>query len=200
MINHTAQIHNAQRFGLPFVVCINSFPTDTEAEVALIHDASMQAGAFAAVPSTNFAEGGAGAVRVCEAIAAAAEQPNHFHHLYPLNWPIKKKIEAIATQIYGADSVYYEPAAEKKIRLYTDGGFSELAICMAKTHLSLSHDPKLIGQPRGYQLPIRDVNLSAGAGFIYPLCGEMRTMPGLGSEPGGRNIDIDADGNVVGLF
>jgi formate--tetrahydrofolate ligase len=200
MINLIAQINNVQRFGVPCVVCINAFPTDTPAEIEAIRVVSLEAGAFAAVPSTHFVDGGAGAVAVCEAIAAAAEQPNHFHHLYPLNWTIKQKIETIATQIYGADSVYYEPAAEKKIRLYTEAGFGDLAICMAKTHLSLSHDPKLIGRPTGYQLPIRNVNLSAGAGFIYPLCGEMRTMPGLGSEPGGRNIDIDAEGNIVGLF
>ena len=174
------------RFGVPCVVCINRFPADTPAEIALIREVSLQAGAFAAVPSTHFVDGGAGAAAVCEAVAAAAEQPNQFHYLYPLNWPIKQKIETIATQIYGADTVYYEPAAEKKIRLYSEGGFTDLPICMAKTHLSLSHDPKLIGRPQGYQLPIRDVNLSAGAGFIYPLCGEMRTMPGLGSEPGGR--------------
>ena len=102
-----------------------------------------------------------------------------------LNWPLKQKIEAIATQIYGAGSVYYEPAAEKKLKLYQEKGFGDLRVCMAKTHLSLSHDPKLIGAPQGYQLPIRDVNLSAGAGFIYPLCGEMRTMPGLGRRPAG---------------
>lgn len=200
MVNLIAQIQNVQRFGVPCVVCINRFPTDSPREVELIREASLQAGAFAAVPATHFGDGGAGAAPLCEAIVAAAEQPNHFHYLYSPGWTLKQKIEAIATQIYSAASVYYEPAAEHKLKLYQDKGYGDLTVCMAKTHLSLSHDPKLIGRPQGYQLPIRDVNLSAGAGFIYPLCGEMRTMPGLGSAPGGANIDIDADGNVVGLF
>ncbi|MGI8586452.1 MAG: formate--tetrahydrofolate ligase [Chloroflexia bacterium] len=200
MVNLTAQIQNVQRFGVPCVVCVNRFPTDTPREVEMIQEAGLAAGAVAAVPSTHFTEGGAGAAALCEAIAQAAEGPNNFHYLYSLNWPLKEKIEAIATQVYGAASVYYEPAAEKNLRLYTEKGYGELAVCMAKTHLSLSHDPKLIGRPTGYQLPIREVNLSAGAGFIYPLCGEMRTMPGLGSSPGGANIDVDAEGNVTGLF
>jgi formyltetrahydrofolate synthetase len=200
MSNLVAQIHNVQRFGVPCVVCVNRFPTDTDREVALIEEVSLRSGAVAATPSTHFTDGGAGAVALCRSIAAAAEGPNQFHHLYNLGWSLKQKIESIATGIYGAGSVYYEPAAEKKLKLYEEKGFGGLAVCMAKTHLSLSHDPKLIGAPQGFQLPIRDVNLSAGAGFIYPLCGEMRTMPGLGSAPGGRNIDIDADGNVTGLF
>ena len=198
--NLVAHIENARRFGIPAVVCVNRFPADTPAETKLIQEASLRAGAFAAVPSTHFVDGGAGAVELCRAIAEAAEQPKSFHYLYDVNASIKDKIAAIATQVYGAAGVVYEPAAEKKIKLYTDAGFGNLPICMAKTHLSLSHDPKLVGRPTGFQLPVRDVNLSAGAGFIYPLCGEMRTMPGLGAEPGGRNIDIDADGNVVGLF
>ncbi len=200
MSNLVAQIRNAERVGVPCVVCINRFPTDTPAEIAAIREASLAAGAYAAVPSTHFTEGGAGAVELCQAIAAAADQPHHFHFLYNLNWSLKQKIETIATQVYGAASVYYEPVAEQKLKLYQERGFGDLAVCMAKTHLSLSHDPKLIGAPSGYQLPIRDVNLSAGSGFIYPLCGEMRTMPGLGSAPGGANIDIDAEGNIVGLF
>ncbi len=200
MSNLITQIQNVQRFGVPCVVYINRFPTDTAREVAMIQEAGLGAGAVAAVPSTHFTEGGAGAVALCEAIAAAAELPNHFHYLYDIHWPLKQKIEAITTQVYGAASVYYEPKAEQKLRLYQEKGYNDLTVCMAKTHLSLSHDPKLIGSPQGYQLPIRDVELSAGAGFIYPLCGEMRTMPGLGSAPGGANIDIDADGNVIGLF
>jgi formate--tetrahydrofolate ligase len=200
MSNLVTQIQNVQRFGVPCVVCINRFPTDSAREVAMIQEAGLAAGAVAAVPSTHFAEGGAGAVALCEAIAAAAETPNQFHYLYDLHWPLKQKIETIATQVYGAASVYYEPKADQKLRLYQEKGYGDLTVCMAKTHLSLSHDPKLIGSPQGYQLPIRDVELSAGAGFIYPLCGEMRTMPGLGSAPGGANIDIDAEGNVIGLF
>ncbi len=200
MSNLVAQVENVGRFGVPCVVCINRFPADTPAEIAAIQQAALAAGAVAAVPSTHFVDGGAGAVALCEAIAAAAEQPSSFRFLYELDWPLKRKIEAIATGVYGASDVSYEPAAERKLRLYTERGFGNLPICMAKTHLSLSHDPKLIGRPQGYTLPIRDVNLSAGAGFIYPLCGDMRTMPGLGAHPGGANIDIDADGNVIGLF
>jgi formate--tetrahydrofolate ligase len=200
MPNLIAQIENVARFGIPCVVCINRFPADSPAEVAAIQEASLAAGAVAAVPSTHFTDGGAGAVALCEAIAAAAERPNDFRFLYDLDWPLKRKIEAIATGIYGAAGVSYEPAAERKLKLYESRGFGGLPVCMAKTHLSLSHDPKLIGRPTGFMLPIRDVNLSAGAGFIYPLCGDMRTMPGLGANPGGMNIDIDADGNVVGLF
>ncbi|MDQ2808487.1 MAG: formate--tetrahydrofolate ligase [Chloroflexota bacterium] len=200
MSNLVAQIENVSRFGVPCVVCINRFPADTPAEVAAIQQASLAAGAVAAVPSTHFVDGGAGAVALCAAIAAAAEQPSRFRFLYELDWPLKRKIEAIATGVYGAADVSYEPAAERKLRLYEERGFGGLPVCMAKTHLSLSHDPKLIGRPTGYTLPIREVNLSAGAGFIYPLCGDMRTMPGLGAHPGGANIDIDAEGNVIGLF
>ncbi|MCM8832584.1 MAG: formate--tetrahydrofolate ligase, partial [Candidatus Omnitrophica bacterium] len=137
---------------------------------------------------------------LAEKVIKACEKDKNFEFLYPLEWPIKKKIETIATKIYGAEKVEYSPLAEEKIKLYTKWGFENLPICMAKTHLSLSHDPNLKGAPKGFTLPIRDIRISAGAGFLYPLCGEMRTMPGLPSEPAGIKVDIDEEGRIVGLF
>ncbi len=132
---------------------------------------------------------------------ARRKQTNHFEFLYPLDWPIKKKIETIATQVYGADGVDYLPEAEAKVELYTRLGFDKLPICMAKTHLSLSHDPALKGRPTGWRLPIRDIRASVGAGFLYPLCGTMQTMPGLPTRPVYYDVDLDLKtGKVVGLF
>ena len=199
IVNLVAQIENVRRFGLPVVVAINAFPTDTEREWALIEQASKAAGAFAAVPTTHFASGGEGAMDLARALVEATQQPADFNFLYPLEAGIKEKIESIATRIYGASGVEYTEEADTKIRQYTKLGYSGLPICMAKTHLSLSHDPALKGRPSGFELPIRDIRLSAGAGFIYPLCGQMMTMPGLPSDPVGAHIDIDDDGNVVGL-
>ncbi len=130
----------------------------------------------------------------------AAEQPKQFRFLYELDWPIKQKIETIAATIYGADGVDYLPAAEQQIKKYTDLGYANLPICMAKTHLSISHDAALKGRPSGFRVPIREVRASMGAGFLYPLLGEMRTMPGLPSEPNTWKIDLDGQGHVVGLF
>jgi formyltetrahydrofolate synthetase len=146
------------------------------------------------------ADGGAGGRELAEAVVKAAEKPSQFNYLYPLELPIKQKIEIIATKIYGASGVEYLPEAEKKIKLYNELGFDKLPICMAKTHLSLSHDPSLKGAPKGFKLPIRDVRASVGAGFLYPLCGEMMTMPGLPSEPAFQKVDIDANGKIVGIF
>ena len=143
----------------------------------------------------------AGAEALAHAVWAAAEEgAPDFRFLYPDDAPLRDKIEAIATRIYGADGVEYQPAAAKSLKLYEELGFGHLPVCMAKTQYSLSHDANLKGRPKGFTLPIREVRLSAGAGFITPLCGEMRTMPGLPSKPGGENIDVDADGNIVGLF
>jgi formyltetrahydrofolate synthetase len=153
----------------------------------------------AAVPTTNFANGGAGAADLARAVVEAASIPSDFHFLYPLEIGIKEKIEAIATRFYGAKDVEYSEDANSKIDLYTRLGHGNLPICMAKTHLSLSHEPRWKGRPTGYTLPVRDVRLSAGAGFIYPLCGSMLTMPGLPHDPAGAHVDIDEMGNVVGL-
>jgi formate--tetrahydrofolate ligase len=197
--NLVAQIENVQRMGIPAVVAINGFPTDTEAEWALIERVATQAGAFAAVPATHYANGGAGAADLAQAVVQATERPSDFRFLYPLEWGLREKIHTIATQVYGADGVEYSETAEARIDTITRMGYAGLPICMAKTHLSLSHDPKLKGRPRGFTLPVRDVRLSSGAGFVYPLCGEMMTMPGLPSDPAGAYMDIDERGEVVGL-
>jgi len=198
--NLEKMIENMKLFGLPVVVAINNFDADTEEEIDVIKDEAKAAGAEGAIVSNVWERGGEGGIELAEAVVKAAEKPTEFKFLYPLDWPIKKKIEIIATKIYGADGVNYLPEAEKKIDLYTRQGFGKLPICMAKTHLSLSHDPDLKGRPTGFTVPIRDVRVSAGAGFLYPLLGMMRTMPGLPKVPAGTKVDIDDDGNIVGLF
>jgi formate--tetrahydrofolate ligase len=199
--NLAKQIENVRLFGVPAVVAINAFPTDTEAEWAAIRDVSLEAGARDAVITRHFTDGGAGAEGLARAVwDAAAEGAPDFRLLYPDDAPLLEKIEAIAVRVYGASGVDVLPAAAKALKLYEELGFGHLPICMAKTQYSLSHDPLLKGRPTGFRVPIRDVRLSAGAGFVTPLLGEMRTMPGLPSRPGGENIDVDADGNIVGLF
>ena len=199
--NLAKQIENVRLFNVPVVVAINSFPTDTEAEVEAIREVSLAAGARDAVVATHFTEGGRGATALAEAVWDAAEEgAPAFQLLYPDSAPLIEKIETIAEKVYGADGIDVLPAARKALTLYEDLGFGSLPVCMAKTQYSLSHDAALKGRPSGFRVPIREVRLSAGAGFITPLVGEMRTMPGLPSRPGGEKIDIDADGNVVGLF
>jgi formate--tetrahydrofolate ligase len=197
--NLVKQIENARKFGVPVVVAVNAFPTDSPAEHELIRARAKAAGAVDAIVSNIWAEGGPGGVALAEAVVAACEQPKDFRFLYPLDVPIKQKIETIAREIYGADGVDYAPLAEGRIAQYTRLGFDRLPICMAKTHLSLSHDPALLGAPTGFRLPVRDVRASIGAGFLYPLCGDMRTMPGLGKSPAYEKVDL-IDGKVVGLF
>jgi formate--tetrahydrofolate ligase len=199
--NLAKQIENVTMFGVSAVVAINAFPTDTPAEVAAIREVSLAAGARDAVVATHFSDGGAGAAALAEAVWAAADQDGSaFRLLYPDDMPLAEKVDTIARQVYGADGVEFLPAAAKSLRQFEDLGYGHLPICMAKTQYSLSHDAALKGRPTGFTVPIREVRLSAGAGFITPICGEMRTMPGLPSRPGGEKIDIDADGNVVGLF
>ncbi|MCG2789040.1 MAG: formate--tetrahydrofolate ligase [Actinomycetia bacterium] len=198
--NMEKMIENMKLFGLQVVVAVNNFDSDTSEEMEAIRERAKAAGAEDAVVSKVWLKGGEGGVELAEAVVKAAEKPSKFEFLYPLDWPIKKKIETIATKIYGADGVDYLPLAEKKIELYTRQGFDKLPICMAKTHLSLSHDPNLKNRPKGFRVPIRDVRASVGAGFLYPLLGEMRTMPGLPKVPAGTKVDIDEDGNIVGLF
>jgi formate--tetrahydrofolate ligase len=198
--NLEKQIENVRLFGVPVVVAVNVFPTDTEAEIELIRQRSLAAGAEGAYRSDVWAKGGAGAEELAHGVLKATERPKQFRFLYELDRPIKEKIEAIAIKIYGADGVDYTSAADQQIKKYTDLGYANLPICMAKTHLSISHDPSLKGRPRGFRVPIREVRASLGAGFLYPLLGEMRTMPGLPSEPNTWKIDLDEDGNVVGLF
>jgi len=198
--NLGVHIRNALRFGIPVVVAVNSFTTDTDAELRMVREYAISQGAEDAVATKHWAEGGEGAARLAEAVVAACEKPSNFEFLYPLDWPIKRKIEYIAREIYGADGVSYEPLAEEQIATYEKAGFGNLPICMAKTHLSLSHDPTLKGVPTGFTIPIREVRASVGAGFIYPLLGKMSTMPGLATYPAYMKIDVDLEtGKIVGL-
>ena len=200
-VNLAKHIENAKLFGVPVCVAVNSFRYDTPAEVALVQRIAREAGSEGAFRCTHWMDGGKGAVELAEAVVGAAKRTSHFEFLYPLDWPIKKKIETIAQRVYGADGVDYLPEAEAKVNLYTRLGFDRLPICMAKTHLSLSHDPALKGRPTGWRLPIRDIRASVGAGFLYPLCGTMQTMPGLPTRPVYYDVDLDLKtGKVVGLF
>lgn len=201
MGNLLKHISNAKKYGIPVVVAINSFITDTPAEMELVRKMSIEeGGAFDAVVTKHWEFGSEGARELAEAVVKAAEQPNQFKFLYPLDISIKEKIEIIAKEIYGADGVDYEPLAEERIAAYTRLGFDKLPICMAKTHLSLSHDANLKGVPTGFRVPVRDIRASVGAGFLYPLLGTMSTMPGLPTRPGFFDVDIDYEtGKVIGL-
>src|SRR4029077_5681126 len=148
---------------------------------------------------THFADGGRGAAELAEAVAEAAEESSDFHFLYPSEASLREKIETVATRVYGADGVEYSPQAGKQLYTYEKAGFGALPVCIAKTHLSISSAPSLKGAPTGWTLPVREVRASVGAGFVYPICGEMRTMAGLSSSPGAARIDIDADGEIGGL-
>jgi methylenetetrahydrofolate dehydrogenase (NADP+) / methenyltetrahydrofolate cyclohydrolase / formyltetrahydrofolate synthetase len=199
--NMQHHIKNALSYGVPVVVAVNSFKDDTDAEVELVRQAAAEAGAEDAVVSTHWTNGGEGAVKLAEAVIKAAEKPSNFKFLYPLELSIKEKIEIICKEIYGADGVEYLPEAEAKIQLYTRLGFAGLPLNMAKTHLSLSHDPSLKGVPKGFIVPIRDIRASVGAGFLYPLLGTMRTMPGLPTRPVFYDVDLDLESErVLGLF
>jgi formate--tetrahydrofolate ligase len=199
-VNLAKHIENMKKFGVPVVVCINRFTPDTDAEVEAVREEANKAGAEEAIPVTAWADGGDGAVDLAKAVVEACDKPNNFKFLYPDEASIKEKIETIAKEIYGAANVEYSELAEEKIKLYTDWGLDKLPICVAKTHLSISHDPTLKGAPSGFTLPVRDIRPSAGAGFLYPLCGEMRTMPGMPSKPASINVDIDETGKTLGLF
>lgn len=200
--NLLAHIRIARKYGVPVVVAVNSFATDTEAELALIRKVAVEeGGAEDAVIAKHWALGGEGAVALAEAVVNAAEKPSDFKFLYPLELSIKEKIEIIAREVYGADGVDYEPLAEERIQDYTRLGFGGLPICMAKTHLSLSHDANLKGVPKGFRIPVRDIRASVGAGFLYPLLGTMSTMPGLPTRPAFYDVDVDLEtGQVIGLF
>ena len=199
--NMARHIQNALKFGVNVVVAVNSFASDTPAEVELVRKAALESGAMDAVVCTHWMEGGTGALALAEAVVKAAEKPSHFKFLYPLELSIKEKIETVCREIYGADGVDYSAEAEEKIKLYTKLGFDKLPLCMAKTHLSLSADASLKGVPKGFRIPVRDIRASVGAGFLYPLLGEMRTMPGLPTRPVFYDVDLDLEtGKVVGLF
>ncbi len=196
--NLRKQIENIRAHGVSPVVAINAFPTDHDSEHAIIREIAEEMGARAAV-STHFAEGGKGAAELAEVVADAAEEPSSFAMLYPSEASLREKIETVATKVYGADGVDYAPAASRQLDLYEQHGFGHLPVCIAKTHLSISSDPSLKGAPTGWRLPVREARASVGAGFVYLISGDMRTMPGLSSSPAAERIDIDADGQIVGL-
>ncbi len=198
--NMVRHLENLMKFGVNPVVAINVFADDTDKEIAAVREIALAAGATGVSVARHWAQGGAGAAELAEMIVSACEMPNDFRLLYPDDMSIKDKIETIAGEIYRADGVDYAPIANRKIRQYEDQGLRHLPICMAKTHLSLTDNPKLKGAPDGFRITITDIRASAGAGFIYPLCGDVRTMPGLGRSPAAMNVDIDADGKVLGLF
>jgi formate--tetrahydrofolate ligase len=197
--NLRKQIENVMLHGVTPVVAINAFPEDFESEYAAIGEIAESMGVRWAV-STHFRDGGAGATDLAEAVMAAADEPSQFRFLYRSEAPLREKIETIATQVYGADGVDYLPAAAHSLDLFEANGLGGFPICIAKTHLSISSDPSRKGAPTGWRLPVREVRASAGAGFIYAICGDMRTMPGLGRHPAAESIDIDDNGEVVGLY
>jgi formyltetrahydrofolate synthetase len=198
--NLTRHVRNMRGFGLPVVVAINVFGTESPAEIEMVKKAAREAGASDCVISEVFAKGGEGGAEFARALVKACEEPRHFKLTYDSDAPIKKKVEAVAKNIYGAAGVDWSPEASKRVKQFEEAGFGRLSVCMAKTQYSFSHDPKLLGAPEGFNLPIRDARLSAGAGFVYLICGDMMTMPGLGKNPGGQNIDINEKGEIVGMF
>ncbi|MBL7132985.1 MAG: formate--tetrahydrofolate ligase [Phycisphaerae bacterium] len=200
LCNLTRNVEIAKMFGIPVVVAINQFPDDTKAEMEMARKAAEDAGAEAAVVSNHWAEGGKGSTDLAEAVVAACEKPTDFKLLYPDNLSIKEKIETITKKVYKADGVEYSQKAEQQIASYERAGLSHLPMCMAKTHLSLSHDPTLKGVPTGFTIPVTEVRAAAGAGFLYPLLGTMRTMPGLPSRPAFLAVDLNDQGEVIGMF
>jgi formyltetrahydrofolate synthetase len=198
--NLAAHIEIVKAYGLPCVVAINRFPSDTDEEIALVGELAAKVGAETTVVNDGFMKGGDGAMELAEAVVTATERPNGFQLLTPPGTPIRQQVEAIATRIYGADGVDYLPQADKDIARMEELGFGRYPICMAKTHLSLTHDPLMLNRPKGWRLPVRGVVPSAGAGFVVPLCGDMQRMPGLGRVPAFTRVDIDEQGRTVGLF
>ncbi len=197
MIRHLGII---REFGLNAVVALNRFPDDTDAEIELVRELALANGAYAAETNEGVTKGGEGAAALAEAVVAAAEEPNQFDFVYELDSPIEQKIEAIAKRVYGADGIFVLKTAQDKIRQFNAAGFDKLPICMAKTHLSLSHDAALTNAPTGFTVTIRDIRAYTGAGWLVALCGDMQTMPGLSASPAAFNVDIDAEGRTVGLF
>jgi formate--tetrahydrofolate ligase len=196
--NLRKQIENVKLHGVSPVVAINAFPTDHPSEHEAIREVAAAAGARSAV-CTHFADGGRGATELAEAVAEAADEPTDFRFLYDSEASLRDKIQTVATRVYGADGVEYSAQASKQLDTYEKAGFGTLPVCIAKTHLSISSDPSLKGAPTGWTLPVREVRASVGAGFVYPICGEMRTMPGLGTNPAAARIDLDENGEIVGL-
>ncbi len=196
--NLRKQLSNMKAHGVTPVVAINAFPGDHDADLAAIAEIADEYGARCAI-TTHFSDGGAGAAELAEAVAEACEEPSSFKVLYEDDLSLKDKIAAVATTVYGADDVEYSATANRQLNTYESAGFGHLPVCIAKTHLSISSDPSLKGAPTGWTLPVREVRASVGAGFVYPICGDMRTMPGLGRQPAAMGIDLDENGEIVGL-
>ena len=200
-VNLKKHIANAKSYGVPVVVAINKFETDTAAEVKVIEEEALAAGAEAAIPANHWAEGGKGAIDLAKAVIAASSKPKDFKLLYDLNGSVQDRIEKIGKEMYGADKVEFSELAQKKVDTYTKQGFGNLPICIAKTQYSLSHDPALKGAPTGFTIPVRDVRLAVGAGYLYALAADIQTIPGLPTAPGYLNVDVDVDtGEIGGLF
>jgi formate--tetrahydrofolate ligase len=199
--NLVHHIETVKKAGINPVVCINAFHTDTDAEIAAVRRIGEAAGARVAL-SRHWEQGGAGALEFADAVVDACEEPNDFKFLYDLEMPLDDRIEIIAREVYGADGVTYTPEAKQKLaRLKADPEISELSTCMVKTHLSLSHDPSLKGVPKGWTLPIRDILTYKGAGFVVPVAGAISLMPGTGSNPAYRRVDVDVEtGKIEGVF
>ncbi len=198
--NLAKHIENMKKFGIPVVNTVNRFAFDNDDEIKIVQRGAEAAGASASVPIEVWMHGGAGATDAAQEVVKACNEPSNFKFLYPDEWTIKQKIEIICKEIYGADGVVYLPEAEDKIKKFTEMGYGKLPMCMAKTHLSLSADPNLKGRPKGFTVTVRDIRASLGAGFLYPLLGEMRTMPGLSADPAYKYIDVDENGLIKGLF
>jgi formate--tetrahydrofolate ligase len=200
MSNVRRHLQIIKAFGVPAVVAVNRRPGDTDEEVELVKRLASEAGAFRAEVNDGFSRGGVGAAALAEAVVEACEQPNTFRYMYEDDVTIQEKIKAIATRVYGAKDVFFYPEAEQKIAQFTRDGLGHYPVCMAKTHLSLSSDPTLLGAPENFTLPVRDIRAYTGAGWLVPLCGDIQQMPGLGKSPAALNVDIDAEGRTVGLF
>jgi formyltetrahydrofolate synthetase len=198
-VNLVAHVENVKKFGVPVVVAINRFSTDTDAEIDRVIAVAKAAGAFRCEVSEMFTSGGAGGLSLGRAVMAACQEPKQFRYLYDLDEPLERKLEILARDIYGADGIDMTPAARRSAERFAELGFGKLPVCVAKTQYSLSHDPKRLGRPRGYRFPVRELRLSAGAGFVYALAGDISTMPGLPSNPAARRIGVDAQGNITGL-
>jgi formate--tetrahydrofolate ligase len=196
--NLRKQIENVKLHGVTPVVAINAFPTDHASEHEAIREIAESMGARAAI-CTHFADGGAGAIDLARAVVEACEEPTNFQFCYPDEATLKEKIEAVATKVYGAANVSYSAMANRQLDSYERNGFGRLPVCIAKTHLSISGDPALKGAPTGHTLNVREVRASVGAGFVYPICGDMRTMPGLGTQPAAAIIDLLENGEITGL-
>jgi len=200
-VNLAKHVANARSYGVPVVVAINKFSTDTPAEIEVVREEAIKAGAEDAILANHWAEGGKGAVDLANGVIAAAEKPKDFKLLYSLDGTVQERIEKITREMYGAAAVEFSELAQKKVDTYTRQGFGNLPICIAKTQYSLSHDPELKGAPTGFTVPIRDVRMAAGAGYLYALTADIQTIPGLPTAPGYLNVDVDTEtGEIDGLF